>query len=177
MNKLLTSAITLLMTVTVSAQQNVTTFMGIPMKGSASIMRNALVKKGFVLNKDYTLKGCVDGDSCTVTIDTEKGKVTGITAVNIYGTNNVREAIEKYETLLDYYKEDCNYTEYEINSYVQAEKRETYKRYIEKEIYYAEFFQVCEPQEYTRRLSFKLTAKYGDYRIVRCYENSKGLPL
>ena len=62
MNKLLTSAITLLMTVTVSAQQNVTTFMGSPMKGSASIMRNALVKKGFVLNKDYTLKGCVDGD-------------------------------------------------------------------------------------------------------------------
>ena len=177
MNKILTSAIVLLMTIAVSAQQNVTTFMGIPMKGSASIMRNALVKKGFVLNKDYTLMGCVDGDSCIVTIDTEKGKVTGITAVNIYGTNNVREAIDKYETLLDFYKEDCNYTEYEINSYVQAADRETYKRYIEKEIYYAEFFQVCEPQEYTRKLSFKLTAKYGDYRIVRCYENSKGLPL
>ncbi len=177
MNKILTSVIAFLMTVIVSAQQNVTTFVGVPLKGPASIVRNELIKKGFVLNKDYTLKGCVDGDSCTVTIDTEKGKITGLTAVNIYGTNSVIEAIEKYESLLDFYKEDGGYTEYEYNNYVQAGTTETYRRKIHKEMFYAEFFQVCEPQRFTRKLSFKLTAKYGDYRIVRYYNNSKELPL
>ena len=177
MKKILTSAIALLMTLTVSAQENATTFMGIPIKGSASIMRSALVQKGFVLNKDYTLMGCVDGDSCNITIDTDKGKVVSITAVNMYGTNSIREAIEKYDALLDFYKEDCNYTEYETNDYIHDTDIETYKRNIGNEYYYAEFFQVCEPQKFTRRLSFKLTAKHGDYRIVRCYDNGEELPL
>ncbi len=177
MKKILTSAIALLMTLTVSAQENATTFMGIPIKGSASIMRSALVKKGFVLNKDYTLMGCVDGDSCNVTIDTDKGKVISITVVNMYGTNSIRKAVEKYDALLNFYKEDCNYTEYETNNYIQFTDIETHKINIGNGYYYAEFFQVCEPQKFTRRLSFKLTTKYGDYRIVRFYDNSEELPL
>lgn len=177
MKRIFTILFSLMLTVTLLAQNDVTTFMGIPIKGSASIMRNALVQKGFVLNKDYTLKGCVDGDSCNITIDTDKGKVVSITVVNMYGTNIIKEAVEKYDALLDFYKEDCNYTEYETNDYIHDTDIETYKRNIGNEYYYAEFFQVCEPQRFTRRLSFKLTAKHGDYRIVRCYDNGEELPL
>lgn len=177
MKRIILISLSLMLALTMSAQENATTFMGIPIKGSASIMRSALVQKGFVLNKDYTLKGCVDGDSCNITIDTDKGKVVSITVVNMYGTNIIKEAVEKYDALLDFYKEDCNYTEYETNDYIHDTDIETYKRNIGNEYYYAEFFQVCEPQKFTRRLSFKLTAKHGDYRIVRCYDNGEELPL
>jgi len=46
------------------------------------------------------------------------------------------------------------------------------RKYINEEWDYAEFFQKTQPQRYTRRIGIKLTDKYGDYRIVRHYDNN-----
>lgn len=176
MKRLFYISLTLMLALSIQAQDAVT-FMNLPVKGTASIMRKELTKKGFILNEDFSLTGCVDGDTCMVVIGTDKGKITDVSVIDREGTEDIDKAIERYNSLIDFYKDNSVYTEYEANIYINDADKQTHRVNINNEWYYAEFFQVCEPQRYNKRLSFKLTAKYGDYRIVRCYDNSDDITL
>ena len=87
-------------------------------------------------------------------------------------TDNVNDAVEKFNTLLDAYRNDeKRYTEYEYNYPIPDRAEETNEGYINSGWYYAEFFQVCKPQNYSRRVSLRISDEYGGYRIVTTYDN------
>ena len=79
MKKLLTLILLLMVSVEMSAQSNVTTFLGIPIDGTKSSMIQKLQQKGFVYNqKKDMLEGEFNGKDVSIEIDTQKGKVWGI---------------------------------------------------------------------------------------------------
>lgn len=84
MKKLLTLILLLMVSVEMYAQSNVTTFLGIPVDGTKSSMIQKLEKKGFVYNQEEDLlEGEFNGQDVFIGIQTQKGKVWGITLATI----------------------------------------------------------------------------------------------
>lgn len=172
MKRIVTIALTLMLAITMQAETTVT-FMGVPVKGEQETFKQKLLKKGCYTDKNNVLKGVVDGTLCTIIINTADGKVVKVTAIEDEPITDENVAVARYNYLLDYYKNSSNYAEFEANTYAQAETPETVRKYIREEwYYYAEFFQKAEPQRFTKRMAFRLTDKYGSYRIVRYYDNN-----
>lgn len=156
----------------VSARKNVTTFMGIPVKGSEKAMFSKLQAKGFTESDKGILKGEVEGKQCFLFINTNNNSVCQIVVVEEDSTDNVNDAVEKFNALLEaYHNDEKRYTEYEYNYPIPDRAEETNEGYINNGWYYAEFFQVCTPQNYSRRISLRLSDEYGGYRIVTTYDN------
>lgn len=176
MKRILTIAMTLMLALYVQAQGSVTSFLGIPVDGSRATMVKELVKKGFVRKSNDRLDCVIEGVPYIVKIMTNKGRVCRISLIEKEGTEDVSLAVEKYNALIEWYRNSKDYTEYEYNDPIRSSDNLTYERYICEGWYYAEFFQVCDPQLYSKRVSFKLSDEYGDYRIVRCYDNIYNLP-
>lgn len=76
MKKILSLLILLLLTCTIQAQKDVTTFLGIPVDGFKSEMRKKLIAKGFepVTDQEF-LKGEFNGTDVHVYIATNNNKV------------------------------------------------------------------------------------------------------
>ena len=146
--------------------------MGVPVTGQQDSMRQKLLHKGCYTDKNSVLKGVVDGSLCTIIINAEKGKVQSITAVEDKSTTDEQLAVERFNYLIEYYKNNPDYTEFEANDFITPVRQAEAKKYIAEGWFYAEFFQTTANQKYTRRMSFKLSNEYGGYRIVRCYDNS-----
>ena len=172
MNKFLTIIIAILITHTVSAQQNVTTFMGIPVKGSEKTMFSKLQAKGFKETDKGILKGEVEGKPSFLFIKTNNNNVSQIVVVEEDFTDNVNDAVEKFNSILEAYRNDeSHYTEYEYNFPISEREEKTNKEYVKNGWYYAEFFQINTPQNYSRRISLRLSDEYSSYRIVKTYDN------
>ena len=159
-------------------QRDVPTFLGIPLSGDTSIIRKTLVaEKGFVLMEKNLLKGCVDGDSCLVVIEPVAEDRIKVSAIDLIRTKDYLKAIDRYNTLLDFYKSNQEYTEFEPNPYINGGQDVNHASYIKNAWYYAEFFQVCFPQYYTRRLSLTIIEDNNEYLIVRSYDTSPKLSV
>lgn len=79
MKRLLTLILLLIASVEMYAQNNITTFLGIPVDGTKSSMIQKLQQKGFVYNqKKDMLEGEFNGKDVSIEIDTQKGKVYAI---------------------------------------------------------------------------------------------------
>ncbi len=155
-----------------SAQQNVTTFMGIPVEGEEKAMRSKLQAKGFSESDKDILKGEVEGKQCFLLIKTNKDSVSQLIVVEEDTISNVKAAVDKFNALIETYRNDeKRYAEYEYNYPIPDRDEETNKSHINDGYYYAEFFQACEPQNYSRRISLRLSDEYGGYRIVTTYDN------
>lgn len=172
MKKILTSAIAFLITLTVSAHQSITTFMGIPVKGSEKAMRTKLKAKGFEESDKNILKGMLEGKEHFLFINTNNNSVCQLVLVEEESINNANAAVDKFNSLLEEYRNDeKRYTEYKYNYPIPDRDEYTNKGYIAGGCYYAEFFQVCNPQNYSRRISLRISDEYSGYRIVKTYDN------
>lgn len=158
------------------AQKNITTFMGIPVNGTKSSVVAKLKSRGFVKDGHDCLKGEIENIPYLVRVMTDRGRVYRISVVEEKGTDDVSLAVARYNSLLDWFRKDSNYTEYEYNPYIYPSDNLKYEKKIADGWYYAEFFQKEEPQLYSRLVSFRITDEYGDYRIERCYENIYNSP-
>lgn len=109
MKKLLTLILLLMASVEMYAQSNVTTFLGIPVDGTKSSMIQKLEKKGFVYNQEEDLlEGEFNGQDVFIGIQTQKGKVWGITV----GYNMSLDAINikmTYENLCNQFRDNSRY--------------------------------------------------------------------
>lgn len=171
MKRTLTITLSLMLALIMQAQTTVT-FMEIPVKGKQESFRQKLLKNGSYTDKNSVLKGVVDGTLSTITINVVNDEVESVTAIEDVKLTDERVAISRFNYLIDYYKENPDYTEYESNYYAEITCDTTAQRYINEDWYYAEFFQVAKNQRYTKRLSFKISNKYGGYRIVRHYDTN-----
>ena len=125
----------------------------------------------------YMLKGVVDGSLCTIIINAVNDKVQSITAVEDKSTTDEQLAVDRFNKLVEYYKNNPEYTEFESNDFISPERQTEAKKYITEGWFYAEFFQTTAKQKYTKRMSFRISNEYGDYRIVRHYDKSNEIAL
>lgn len=177
MKRLLAIALSSMLAASLSAQGNITSFLGIPVNGTKAEVTQKLIEQGAVKVKDGLLISGIDQMAFLIRIKTHKGKVYRISLIDTKGTKDVKTALDRYNSLIDSYRGNtCGYTEYEHNSFVIFNDEATAERHIHEGDYYAEFFQVADPQLYNRKVGFTITDEFGDYRIERIYDNIYNMP-
>lgn len=109
MKKLLTLILLLIASVEMYAQNNITTFLGIPVDGTKSSMIQKLQQKGFVYNqKKDMLEGEFNGKDVSIEIGTQKGKVYAISVT--YRKSLDTEVVKMtYENLCRQFRDNPKY--------------------------------------------------------------------
>lgn len=178
MKRLLSISVALMLAISLQAQSNVTSFMGVPVNGSKTKVIQQLKSKGLVAGVgDIDMMGVVDGRICLVNILTHKSKAYRIMVIEKDATTDVNAIIKRYNNLIETYRNDSTMTEYEYNRAVTSRDMPFYEDYIHSGVYYAEFFQKSgEPELYDRRVSFEISDEFGGFRIVTCYDNIHNMP-
>lgn len=177
MKRIFSITLTLMLAVSLQAQKSVTTFLGIPVEGTKSEMVNKLKENGVLTESGSGMSCTISGVPYIVKIMTNDNKVYRISLTEQVGTDDICKAIAKYNELIEQFRNnEKEFTEYESNDLIHECNSPKYRHYIHEGWCYAEFFQVCDPQLYSRKVSFKISDEYGDYRIVRCYDNIYNLP-
>lgn len=177
MKQAIITTIAFLLTLTLSAQGRITTFLGIPVKGTESTMTKKLIKNGLTETRNGLLMTGRDGRTYLVQVVSNKGKVCRVSVIETEGTEDVNLAIAKYNALIEDYKNDTiGHAEYETNPIVRPANENAHRKFIQEGWYYAEFFQAAKPQRYKKRVAFRITDKYGDYRIEKYYDNLFNMP-
>lgn len=177
MKKIFTIAIMMMLVLNMSAQQGITTFLGIPVDGSKTLFIQKVKAKGFEQDtKDNSLNGMFEGRPVTIKVFTDNGKVSRVMVIDSESTRDVMEIVDKYNGLIDTYRERPDLTEYESNPYIRDAEAAIHMRFIHEGFYYAEFFQRNDPELYSRLMSFKISDEKGEYRIITCFDNIYNLP-
>lgn len=177
MKKFLTIALILMLAARLSAQGGITTFLGIPVDGSKPHFIQKMKARGFRREaKDSNLTGMFEGRPVIAQVFANKGRVYRVMITDMEATADVNEIVWKYNCLIDSLRNSSEYTEYEWNHYIRETEAPFYEDYIREGYYYAEFFQVNDPELYSRRVSFRISDELGGYRFVTCYDNIYNLP-
>ena len=175
---LLTATVTMAM----AAKKNVTHFADIPVTGTAADVTSKLIKKGFELHDMTILAGEFNQMKVYASVlESEKG-VYAIKLIDKEGVTDPMKAVEKYNTLIAWFKDHKNYKEYESNSFVYTSDKQKIDQYIQENWYLAEFFQNVDDtkgdsyENYKKPVTFYLTIIGGTYHLVICFENRENRP-
>ena len=143
MKKILLFCIMAIAAISVSAQNDVTTFLGIPVDGSKSEMKQKLVSKGFVPKKvgeNEFLEGEFNGTKVHVSIVTNNNKVYRIMLCDVV-TQNEADIKIRFNRLVNQFETNKRYTSYE-NYTLSDEENISYEMAVNKKNYDASFYQV-----------------------------------
>ena len=112
MKKILLFCIMAIAAISMSAQNDVTTFLGIPVDGSKSEMKQKLVSKGFVPKKvgeNEFLEGEFNGTKVHVFIVTNNNKVYRIMLCDVI-TQNEADIKIRFNRLVNQFENNKRYT-------------------------------------------------------------------
>lgn len=143
MKKILLFCIMAIAAISMSAQSDVTTFLGIPVDGSKSEMKQKLVSKGFVPKKvgeNEFLEGEFNGTDVHVYIVTNNNKVYRIMLCDA-NTRNEADIKIRFNKLVNQFENNKRYTSYE-NYTLSDEENISYEMAVHKKNYDASFYQV-----------------------------------
>lgn len=143
MKKILLFCIMAIAAISMSAQNDVTTFLGIPVDGSKSEMKQKLVSKGFVPKKvgeNEFLEGEFNGTDVHVYIVTNNNKVYRIMLCDA-NTRNEADIKIRFNRLVNQFENNKRYTSYE-NYALSDEENISYEMAVHKKNYDASFYQV-----------------------------------
>lgn len=119
---------------------DVTTFLGIPVDGTVSCMKQKLIAKGFKQDS-YKLSGQFNGQDVYLTIVSYKDKVWRVVVENKapYSKEQIRP---QFNNLVRLFKNSSKYV-YTEQSAPTIDKSEdiSYEMYINNKVYEAQFFQ------------------------------------
>lgn len=180
MKKLFSILLVTLLSFSVSAENEVTSFMGIPVEGNKKTLTESILSKGFKLTKDNHIYGWYNSENVLVKIlEGDKG-VYGIEVIEVKGTKEVLSAITKYNSMVDWFKNLANYTEYEANTPIIFDNIETksIKKFIEKEWFVAEFYQKTKSdiEKFNKPVMIYLTEINGYYHLIIRFVNIYNKP-
>jgi len=176
MKRIILTALSLTLFVSVWALEGVTTFHGVKVDGTRADVTGALVNNG-CKSQDKDLLTCVlDERECFVSVVAENEKVWRIVVTEQAAMDDLSAAVQRFNALMKQYKESGDYTEYEVNDYVTVNDAESSNDVISSGRCYAEFFQSSDPQTYQNRLSFSVKENGGRYYIVRTFDNLRNMP-
>ena len=132
-----------IMAISMSAQNDVTTFLGIPVDGFKSEMKQKLVSKGFVPKKvgtDEFLEGEFNGTDVRVYIVTNNNKVYRIMLCDANTQNEANIKI-RFNKLVSQFENNKRYTS--LDKYTLSDEENiSYEMTVNKKNYDALFYQV-----------------------------------
>ena len=143
MKKILLFCIMAIAAISVSAQNDVTTFLGIPVDGSKSEMKQKLISKGFVPKKvgeNEFLEGEFNGTKVHVSIVTNNNKVYRIMLCDVV-TQNEADIKLRFNRLVDQFENNKRYTSIG-NHTLPDDERISYEMAVNQKNYDASFYQV-----------------------------------
>lgn len=173
MRKILMLLFTLMFACTMQAQNDVTTFLGIPVDGFKPQMREKLIAKGFtpVKGQDY-LKGEFNGTDVILKIGTNNNKVFRIYLAD---ENSLDEANIKirYNNLVSQFEKNPRYITTSDFSLSESEDI-SYEMICNKKTYDAIYFQKSKTEDgdaSKKIVWFRICKNYGKYYIAMFYDN------
>ena len=142
MKKILLFCIMAIAAISMSAQNDVTTFLGIPVDGSKSEMKQKLVSKGFVPKKvgeNEFLEGEFNGTKVHVFIVTNNNKVYRIMLCDVI-TQNEADIKIRFNRLVNQFENNKRYTS--IGNYTLSDDEKiSYEMAVHQKNYDASFCQ------------------------------------
>ncbi len=187
MKNLFAVIIASLVSVALFAQNDVTTFLGIPVDGTKSAMIQKLKAKGFTYDATYDmLEGEFNGRSVNILIGTENNKVYRICLIDKIETSESQIKI-RFNTLCRQFEENGKYLPMNDNQEISESEDISYEILVHNKEYQAGFYQVGpegassyynKSTEEIEQLSnkivwFRIAEVYNKYIIVMYYDNYK----
>ena len=173
MKKILSVLMLLLLSISISAQQNVTKFLGIPVDGSKAAMIQELRAKGFTYNiLTDCLEGEFNGENVYILIQTNKNKVWRI-IVYEKTRRDERQIKIQYNKLFQQFEDNSKYTISETSHKLSDNENISYEISVNKKQYAAAFYQLPYEGAQNRMVWFKIVKYYGEYNIAIYYENKR----
>lgn len=160
-----------IMAISMSAQNDVTTFLGIPVDGFKSEMKQKLVSKGFVPKKVGTnefLEGEFNGTDVRVYIVTNNNKVYRIMLCDANTQNEANIKI-RFNKLVSQFENNKRY--FSLDKYTLSDEEDiSYEMTVHNKNYEAAFYQVPDMEKtYTLALQEKvrneLLSKYTEAEL------------
>lgn len=143
MKRIIVFLLTSFMTVTLFAQKDVTTFLGIPVDGYKSEMKQKLIEKGYVpkkLGDNEYLEGEFNGTNVHIFIVTNNNKVYRIMLSDVNSQSEANIKI-RFNRLVSQFNNNARYTAFE--DYTLSESEDiSYEMTVHKKNYDAIFYQV-----------------------------------
>lgn len=182
MKRLISFCFMVLCAMTLFAQKDVTTFLGIPVDGTYSAMRQKLIAKGFKparFGTEECFSGEFNGEDVQIVIQTMNNKVYRL---NLIDTNGRSEANikQRYNMLVQQFQNNSRYLSTGDQTLSDSEKI-SYEMLVHNKQYQAIFFQKPKEEGASRSSKdiwsnkvvwFTIYRDYSDYYIVMYYENT-----
>ncbi len=174
LNFFLVFFVTLTSSLNLYAQEDVTTFLGIPINGSKSEMINKLKEKGFKINQygQDILTGEFNGTNVNLHIGTNNNKVYRIMVADA-NTLNESDIKVRFNNLCQQFQNNSKYTFAISNSAFKISESEdiSYEMSVKNKRYEAIFYQTSElkPEE----IQSYLLSKYSKEKLSNQTEEFK----
>lgn len=168
MKRVLLSCIMAIMAISMFAQKDVTTFLGIPVDGYKSEMKQKLISKGFVPKKVGTnvfLKGEFNGTNVVVHIVTNNNKVYRLLLID-ENTQSEADIKIRFNNLVSQFENNKRYTTF--GEYTLSDEEDiSYEMMAHDKIYEAIFYQVpiiekVDASALYKKLNNELLSKYTE---------------
>jgi len=186
MKKIIVLFLAMCVSLSVSAQKDVTKFLGIPVDGSKSEFISKLKDKGFIQDKDDDfLTGEFNDSHVMILLDTRKNKVSRVIVSFPPSTDETTIRV-KFNRLCMQFKNNKKYisTTEEI-PFISEDEDISYNMLVEHKNYQAAFYQLSESNfdEYgklkqiddNKVVWFTIMKRYGKYIVSIYYENGYNL--
>lgn len=167
------------------AQNDVTTFLGIPVDGTESAMIQKLKAKGFTYDASLDmLEGEFNGQSVLISVITDHNKVYRIALMDKNETSESQIKI-RFNMLCRQFEKNGKYIPIENHQEIAEPEDISYEMLVHKKEYQAGFYQVGpagassyynksldEIEQLSKKVVwFTIDNEYGKYRIIMFYDN------
>ena len=175
MKRLTTIMFTLMLTVTLLAQNDVTTFLGIPVDGSKSEFIQKLKVKGFTMDyKLDMLTGKFNGRESYISISENNGKVWRVAVIDKTPKNETQIKID-FNHLTALFRQNGKYIGHDDNRMLDEDDHISYGVRIQHKQYQNVFYQkgISDNAIDTNKTVWFLLNEisYGQYVLVIMYDN------
>ena len=175
MKRLFTILLSLMLTVTLLAQNDVTTFLGIPVDGSKAEFIQKLMDKGFVMDyKLDMLTGKFNGRDSYINISENNGKVWRVSVIDKTSKDETQIKID-FNYLTALFRQDGKYIGHDDNRMLDESDHISYDVRIRHKQYQNVFYQkdISDKAIDTNKTVWFLLNEisYGQYALVIMYDN------
>lgn len=175
MKRLFTILFSLMLTVTLLAQNDVTTFLGIPVDGSKAEFIQKLMDKGFVMDyKLDMLTGKFNGRDSYINISENNGKVWRVSVIDKTSKDETQIKID-FNYLTALFRQDGKYIGHDDNRMLDESDHISYDVRIRHKQYQNVFYQkdISDKAIDTNKTVWFLLNEisYGQYLLVIMYDN------
>lgn len=142
MKKILFLLMAMLLSFSMYAQKNVTTFLGIPVDGTKAVMRQKLISKGFTpfrIGVEECFKGEFNGKNVNIFIVTNNNKVFRLAVLDANTCDEAQIKI-RFNNLVSQFENNKRY--FSLGKYtIPDDEHISIEMSVDAKTYYAEYFQ------------------------------------